>query len=106
MQTSKAGQPKNLGIELVVNAAFGGKIDDAEHAIRIFNQHTKAVVDAIDPNRLLIYDVREGWEPLCQFLDKQVPDTAFPRVNSRNEFEEIFFGSRLQKKWIEYFYTN
>jgi hypothetical protein len=97
MQTSKAGQSRNLGIELVVNAAFGGKIDDAEHAIRIFNQHTKAVVNAIDPNRLLIYDVREGWEPLCQFLDKPVPDIAFPRVNSRREFEEIFFGSRLQK---------
>jgi len=97
MQTGDAGQPKNLGTELVVNAAFGGEIDDPEHAIRMFNQHTKDVVDAIDPSRLLIFDVREGWEPLCQFLDKPVPDAAFPRVNSRDEFEDIFFGSGLQK---------
>lgn len=97
MQASNAGQPKNLGTELVVNAAFGGEIDDAEHAIRMFNQHTKEVVDTIDPDRLLIYNVREGWEPLCQFLDKPVPDAAFPRVNSRDEFEEIFFGSSLKK---------
>ena len=96
MQASNAGQPKNLGTELVVNAAFGGEIDDAEHAIRMFNQHTKEVVDTIDPDRLLIYNVREGWEPLCQFLDKPVPDAAFPRVNSRDEFEEIFFGSSLK----------
>ena len=97
MQASNTGQPKNLGTELVVNAAFGGEIDDAEHAIRMFNQHTKEVVDTIDPDRLLTYNVREGWEPLCQFLDKPVPDTAFPRVNSRDEFEEIFFGSSLKK---------
>jgi hypothetical protein len=97
MQASDAGQPKNLGTELVVNAAFGGEIDDAEHAIRMFNQHTKDVVEAIDPSRLLIFDVREGWAPLCQFLDKPVPDAAFPRVNSRDEFEDIFFGSGLQK---------
>ena len=97
MQTSDAGQPKNLGTELVVKAAFGGEIDDAEHAIAMFNEHTKEVVAAIDPDRLLIFDVREGWEPLCQFLDKPVPDAAFPRVNSRDDFEEIFFGSGLQK---------
>ena len=97
MQASNAGQPKNLGTELVVNAAFGGEIDDAEHAIRMFNQHTKEVVDTIDSDRLLIYNAREGWEPLCQFLDKPVPDAAFPRVNSRDEFEEIFFGSSLKK---------
>lgn len=96
MQASEAGQQKNLGAELVVKAAFGGEIDDAEHAIRMFNRHTKEVVDAIDPDRLLIFDVREGWEPLCQFLDKPVPDAAFPRVNSRDDFEEIFFGSGLQ----------
>jgi hypothetical protein len=54
-------------------------------------------VDTIDPDRLLTYNVREGWKPLCQFLDKPVPDTAFPRVNSRDEFEEIFFGSSLKK---------
>ena len=97
MQASNAGQPKNLGTELVGNAALGGEIDDAEHAIRMFNQHTKEVVDIIDSDRLLIYNVREGWEPLCQFLDKPVPDAAFPRVNSRDEFEEIFFGSSLKK---------
>ncbi len=97
MQASNAGQPKNLGTELVVNAAFGGEIDDAEQAIRMFNQHTKEVVDIIDSDRLLIYNVREGWEPLCQFLDKPVPDAPFPRVNSRDEFEEIFFGSSLKK---------
>ena len=97
MQASDVDQPKNLGTELVVNAAFGGEIDSTEHAIKMFNQHTKEVVDTINPDRLLTYNVHEGWEPLCQFLDKPVPATTFPRINSRDEFEEIFFGSSLRK---------
>lgn len=82
----------NLGTELVVKAAFQGEIEDAEHGVAMFNQHIEKVKSSIEPDRLLIYDVREGWGPLCAFLGKPVPDTPFPRVNSRDEFDEIFFG--------------
>jgi hypothetical protein len=86
-------EEKNLGSELVVKAAFKKEIDNLEHGVEIFNRHTEEVIANIEPHRLLVYDVREGWEPLCEFLDKPVPDTPFPRVNSRDEFDEIFFGS-------------
>lgn len=82
----------NLGTELVVKAAFQGEIEDAEHGVAMFNQHIEKVKSSIEPDRLLIYDVREGWGPLCAFLGKPVPDTPFPRVNSRDEFDDIFFG--------------
>ena len=84
---------RNLGTELVVKAAFEGNIDDAAHAVEIFQRHTREVIDAIPPERLLVYDVREGWGPLCAFLEKSIPDTPFPRVNAREEFHDIFFGS-------------
>jgi hypothetical protein len=84
---------RNLGTELVVKGAFDGNIDDAEHGVAMFNRHTREVIENIDPGRLLVYDVREGWGPLCAFLDKPVPAEPFPRVNSRDEFHDIFFGS-------------
>lgn len=84
----------NLGSELVVKAAFQGQLDDAEHAVAMFNQHTSEVKSHIDPDRLLVFDVRQGWEPLCAFLDKPVPAGAFPRTNSQDEFDSIFFGER------------
>ena len=84
---------KNLGTELVVKAGFQGVIDDPAHGVDIFNRHTEEVINAIEPERLLVFDVRQGWEPLCAFLDKPVPDTPFPRINSRDEFDDIFFGS-------------
>ncbi|KAJ3036849.1 hypothetical protein HDV00_002331 [Rhizophlyctis rosea] len=38
-------------------------------------------------DRLLVYQVNEGWAPLCKFLGKAIPDTPFPRVNDRDEFK-------------------
>jgi hypothetical protein len=84
---------RNLGTELVVKGAFEGNIDDAEHGVAIFERHTREVIANIAPERLLVYDVREGWGPLCAFLGKPVPAEPFPRVNSRDEFHDIFFGS-------------
>jgi hypothetical protein len=37
--------------------------------------------------RLLVYEVREGWEPLCRFLGVDVPDALFPRLNDRLAFQ-------------------
>ena len=35
----------------------------------------------VPPDRLLVFDVKEGWPPLCAFLKKPVPNTPFPNVN-------------------------
>lgn len=37
----------------------------------------------VPPERRLEYNLGDGWEPLCKFLDKPVPDVPFPRVNER-----------------------
>ncbi len=96
MQSGRIKPEGNLGTELVVKAAFEGNIDDAEHAVKIFNRHTEEVKAAIDPQRLLIFQVNDGWAPLCAFLERPIPDEPFPRVNSRDEFDEIFFGNRAE----------
>ena len=36
-------------------------------------------------HQLLVFDVREGWEPLCKFLDLPVPDIPFPNVNDKRQ---------------------
>ena len=41
---------------------------------------------SIAPERLLIYEAGQGWEPLCKFLDAPVPDAPYPSENSRAEF--------------------
>ncbi|MBW8838145.1 MAG: hypothetical protein JF605_24795 [Burkholderia sp.] len=41
------------------------------------------------PERLLIFTADQGWAPLCHFLGVAVPNTPFPNVNDRAEFQKI-----------------
>ena len=54
-----------------------------------FTAHNEAVTAALPPERLLIFHVREGWGPLCEFLNAPVPEEPFPRRNDRKEFWEF-----------------
>jgi len=42
-----------------------------------------------------VFDVREGWEPLCEFLDVPVPDTPFPNINDASEVKFVFNTIRV-----------
>ncbi len=72
--------------EIIMRRTFDGRLDDRDHAIEVYNANTAAVRAAIEPARLLIHDVAEGWAPLCDFLGVPVPDEDYPRVNSTAEF--------------------
>ena len=54
-----------------------------------FTAHNDAVKAAIPPRNLLVYEVKQGWEPLCAFLGKPVPSEVFPKTNNRVEFWEL-----------------
>lgn len=62
---------------------------DRDGLIKGFIAHNEAVKAAIPASRLLVYQVKEGWEPLCAFLGAPVPDEPFPRTNDRAEFWEL-----------------
>lgn len=72
--------------ELVLERTFGGRFEDRAHAKAVYARHNEAVRRGLPPERLLVYEVSEGWEPLCAFLERDAPDGPFPRVNSREEF--------------------
>ncbi len=79
---------RDMAYEIIGEQTFGGRMGDAEHAMAVFRAHTDEVRATIAPERLLVYDVAEGWEPLCEFLGVAVPDGPFPRINSSEEFRE------------------
>jgi hypothetical protein len=56
---------------------------------RMFEAHNAEVRRLVEPERLLVYRVSEGWAPLCAFLGVPVPGEAFPHVNSAEEFQAI-----------------
>jgi hypothetical protein len=51
-----------------------------------FRRHTEEVKAHVAPERLLVYEVGEGWDRLCAFLGVPVPAEPYPSENSRAEF--------------------
>jgi len=74
---------------------FSGRQFDEAYAKQVFLDHIAEVKAAIPPERLLVYEVRQGWEPLCAFLGKPVPETPFPHVNDTADFRKMIFRMRM-----------
>ena len=86
-KTLRAGGDRDsVGIKLIAERVFGGRLDDRDHAISIFEKNTADVQAAFGEDRLLTYHIGDGWEPLCRFLNRPVPDTPYPRTNSAEDF--------------------
>ena len=73
---------------LLSKNTFGGKEKDKAHAIRVFEAHIEEVKRTVPSEKLLVYNVKEGWEPLCAFLDVSVPAEPFPHLNDAGSFQE------------------
>lgn len=58
---------------------FQNKLEDREHATKIFKSHIEEVKRVVPARRLLVFEARQGWEPLCTFLNVPVPaDKPYP----------------------------
>ncbi len=62
--------------------------------IASFERHNEAVRAAVPADKLLVFEVAQGWAPLCAFLDVPVPAAPFPHLNEgvstiRDKFSEF-----------------
>jgi Sulfotransferase domain len=66
---------------------FHGQFEDRAVAIDVFNRHNEQVRREVPADRLLVYEVSQGWAPLCEFLGVPVPDgKPFPHLNDAAVF--------------------
>nr|WP_220183026.1 sulfotransferase family protein [Sphaerisporangium album] len=83
-----AEQLTEFGRMGVVGRTFGGRIDDRDHVIACYERHNEEVRRTVAPDRLLDFQVSQGWEALCAFLGAPIPDEPFPRTNERASFAD------------------
>lgn len=68
---------------------FGNEFENKQHAIEVYERHNKEVKRKVPPEKLLVYEVSEGWEPLCEFLGVEVPkNEPFPHLNDAASFQK------------------
>jgi hypothetical protein len=71
--------------KVIIRDTFHNDLSKA-NIIKSFINHNEHVIQCIPSHQLLIFDIRDGWEPLCQFLDKPIPDEPFPNCNEASHF--------------------
>jgi Sulfotransferase domain len=81
-----------LADRLVWEGTFDGRFEDRAYAVGVFERHNEAVRQRVPPERLLVFDVREGWAPLCDLLGVEAPDEPFPRLNEAREMRRRLLG--------------
>lgn len=67
---------------------FKNNFDDKDFAIKIYNDWTDEVKKTVPQQNLLIFEAKDGWEPLCKFLNKPIPTTAYPKLNDTAQFQQ------------------
>jgi hypothetical protein len=75
--------------QLVWEGTFGGRFENESHALEVFTRHNREVQEIVPAEKLLVYEVDEGWEPLCRFLEIPVPPIPTPHLNDRTSFRSL-----------------
>lgn len=82
-----AGRAFRAVQQIVWDGTLRGQFLDRDQALHIFTAHNREVEETVTADRLLVFDVKEGWEPLCAFLGVPVPaEEPFPHVNDAADF--------------------
>ena len=72
--------------ETIWKGVFDGRMDDRAHAVDVYSAHVERVKATLPKSRLLVFEAKQGWLPLCEFLGVEVPDESYPRVNTTEDF--------------------
>ena len=81
---------------MIWEGVFDKRFEDKAYAVSIFDDHIEEVKRVVPPERLLVFSVKEGWEPLCDFLDVPVPEERlFPHLNDKASTRKGYMQMRL-----------
>lgn len=87
-------------VDLLLPKVFTDPRDRAR-CIEVFERHNREVQEHVPADRLLVFRVQDGWEPLCKFLGREVPpEIPFPHLNEGKETLESLARERLFGRWI------
>lgn len=74
---------------------------DHDNCINVFNRHNQEVQEHVPADRLLVFQVQEGWGPLCKFLDREMPaGIPFPHLNEGKAALEKLAREHLYGPWL------
>ncbi|KAF6266418.1 hypothetical protein COO60DRAFT_1633015 [Scenedesmus sp. NREL 46B-D3] len=79
-----------------------GSFQDPQAAQKCYVSILKGVRTHVPADKLLVFHPSQGWEPLCSFLGKPVPDQPFPHVNDTQGFKDMVAFLHTRHRVIRY----
>ena len=67
---------------------FDAISEGKEASVAYFNNWVDEVKRTVPKEKLLIFSVKEGWGPLCKFLDAPIPEVPFPNTNDSAQMKK------------------
>ena len=66
--------------------------------MHFYNQWVEEVKRTVPKERLLVFEAKDGWQPLCDFLDVPIPEGPFPHLNDTATLSKNFRRLKLQSR--------
>ena len=81
-----------------------------QNTIKVYRRHNSEVLEYFKdrPGDLLVLDFTkgDGWDMLCNFLDKEVPEVPFPHYNKTSEVEKRPKGCKHRFRKMRHRFKN
>ena len=71
-----------------------------EDAVKFYNAWVAEVKATVPKDKLLVFEAKDGWGPLCEFLNVPMPEGPFPHVNDTASINENFNSLKIQSKLV------
>jgi hypothetical protein len=75
---------------LIWDTTFEDRFADKDFAIEVFERHNAEVERTVPAEQLLVYEIQQGWGPICDFLGVEAPQGDFPHLNDAESFRKMF----------------
>jgi len=73
-------------VRLLLTERFCDRLGDRDAMIGAFIRHNDEVRAGVAEERLLEWTPSDGWEPICERLELEVPAEPFPCTNDTNQW--------------------
>ena len=89
----------NMIEKTIWQGEFSGQFEDKRFAIQVYNDRIETIKKAFPPERLLIHSSKDGWKPLCEFLDVAIPVTPYPWLNDSAKIKRAIIVMKILQ-WL------
>jgi hypothetical protein len=76
--------------KLIWQGDFQGRFEDKEWVRQMYYDRIEEIKNTVPAERLTVWELGDGWAPLCEMLGVDEPDEPFPHLHDTNEFRSEF----------------